>query len=409
MNKNAVNFFLLFSSLIVTLLLVEGVLLYREGIQRKKDFELASYANVNRFVNRKASDVLYPRIIRGFNGSIIYSEFLQDDPALGQFNTPEQEGYTIHIDGRPNLVVPKNFNFSVLKGQSYHSSTFRVNKEGNRGSEMVSPKPDDVFRIVFIGDSVTFGYYVEEEEAFAKVAENLLQGKKIKGRRVEVVNAGVSGLGSNEILAHMKKRVFEWKPDLVVWGFYLNDVSERGWDVLFPVRDMGALAFLDHFAVGRLLEKAIFSTRLGAEFKVDSKNPSNQKIEECWEVVESNLSEGKRFSDEKNIPVIVVCLPSGLQIGRPWTVFHYERKLEKICGALSIPFLDVLPALESGGNVKTLYFRGDLIHPNAKGHRIIGKAVADFILKERRQFNGNRLKTPEARPAGRRHHICFTF
>jgi lysophospholipase L1-like esterase len=386
MNKNAVNFFLLFSSLIVTLLLVEGMLLYREGIQQKKDFELISNANVNRFANRKASDVLSPTLIWTFNGSLISREVLQEDPVLGYFNTPEQEGYMIHVDGRPNLVVPKNFDFSVLKGLKYYSSKFRINKEGNRGGEMISPKPADVFRIVFIGDSVTFGYYVDEGETFVKVTESLLQCKKIKGRRVEIVNAGVSGLGSNETLAHLKKRVFAWEPDLVVWGFYLNDVTDKECDILFPVRDLGAWAFLDHFAIGRLVERAIFSTRLGAEFKIDRENPSNQKVEESWRVVALNFSEGKRLLDEKNIPVIVVCLPSGLQIGRLWTVFHYERKLVKICSALSIPFLDVLPALESGGSAETLYFRGDLIHPSAKGHRIIGKAVADFILKERRQF-----------------------
>jgi len=386
MNKKTINLLLFFSSLTVMILLGEGILLYREGIQQKKDSRLTLNANVNRLANRKTADILSLETIRTFNRCLISKGIVQEDAVLGYFNTPKQEGYMIHVDDRPNLVVPKNFNFLVLKGLKYHSSTFRINPEGNRGGEMISPKPKDVFRIVFIGDSVTFGYYVEEEETFAKVAENLMQRKKIKGRRVEIVNAGVSGLGVNETLNHLKKRVFAWEPDLVVWGFYLNDVMDEEADILFPVRDLGAWSFLDHFASGRLVERVIFSTRLGAEFKIDHENPVNQKVEESWRVVAFNFLEGKRLLDEKNVPVIVVCLPSGLQIGRRWTVFHYQKKLEKICSRFSIPFLDVLPDLELKGSSEALYFRGDLLHPNAKGHQIIGKAVAEFILS---QYTGN--------------------
>jgi lysophospholipase L1-like esterase len=50
-----------------------------------------------------------------------------------------------------------------------------------------------------------------------------------------------------------------------------------------------------------------------------------------------------------------------------------------LCKTLSIPFLDDLAALNSNGTADMLYFKGDLIHPNAKGHQIIGTTLADFI------------------------------
>jgi lysophospholipase L1-like esterase len=35
--------------------------------------------------------------------------------------------------------------------------------------------------------------------------------------------------------------------------------------------------------------------------------------------------------------------------------------------------------MEKNGRAEDLYFRGDLIHPNVKGHRAIGRAVAEFL------------------------------
>ncbi len=249
---------------------------------------------------------------------------------------------------------------------------------------MITPKPADVFRIVFVGDSVTFGYYVDEKETFPKVVESLMQAERIKGRRVEIVNAGVSGLGSGNTLAHLKNRVLAWDPDLVVWGFYLNDVTQKEGDILFPVRDLGAWSFLNDFAIGRLVKRAVSLTSWGAKFEVDHKNLSNQKVDESWRSVVSDFSQAKSLLEEKNVKLVVVCLPCGLQIGRVFTVAEYQKKLEKICNGLSIPFLDVLPALKSEGSAKMLYFKGDFIHPNVKGHQIIGKALTDFISG---QFN----------------------
>ncbi len=382
MTKKAANFYLLFFSLLGTLLLAEGVLVFVEAMQNKKDFKSTSGTKVNHFASRGAGDVLTSKFVNTFNGCLLSSGLVQEDPALGFFNIPDQQGYMFHVDDWVNLVVPMNFDLSLLGNRKYYSSTFRINNEGNRGGQMVLPKPADVFRIVFIGDSVTFGYYVDENDTFAKVVENLMQSKGLKGRRVEIVNAGVSGLGSSNILAHLKKRVLAWDPDLVVWGFYLNDVTPREGDVLFPTRDLGAWSFLNHFAIGRLVKRVIFLMPWGAKFEVDHKSLSNQKVDESWRAVVSDFSQAKSLLDQKNVKIIAVCLPCGLQIGRLFTVSEYQRKLERICNRLSIPFLDVLPALNSAGTAQMLYFKGDFIHPNAKGHRIIGKVLADFISNQ---------------------------
>jgi hypothetical protein len=67
-----------------------------------------------------------------------------------------------------------------------------INSIGLRGPELVIPKPEDRFRILVIGDSLTFGWGVNDPETFCALVESTLNdGKKM--HRVEVVNGGVSG------------------------------------------------------------------------------------------------------------------------------------------------------------------------------------------------------------------------
>ncbi len=76
-------------------------------------------------------------------------------------------------------------------------------------------------RVLFLGDSLTAGYGLGEEQAFpARVAETLAEA----GRPIEAVNAGVSGDTTAGGLARL-----EWllrlEPDVVVVGLGGNDGS----------------------------------------------------------------------------------------------------------------------------------------------------------------------------------------
>ena len=48
----------------------------------------------------------------------------------------------------------------------FHGAYFRTNSAGFRSPEIPTEAPDDVFRIVITGDSVTQGWGVEEQETF---------------------------------------------------------------------------------------------------------------------------------------------------------------------------------------------------------------------------------------------------
>lgn len=82
-----------------------------------------------------------------------------------------------------------------------------------------SPSADTRPTVVFLGDSLTAGYGLSEEEAFPAVLATQLEAE---GRLVRIVNAGVSGDTSSGGVARIDW-LLRQEPDIVVVGLGAND------------------------------------------------------------------------------------------------------------------------------------------------------------------------------------------
>ena len=72
------------------------------------------------------------------------------------------------------------------------SYDIRVNDAGFRGGPVQRAKPAGTFRLLTLGDSVTFGYGVPEEAALPGKVASLL-AVDVAPRNIEWINAGVPG------------------------------------------------------------------------------------------------------------------------------------------------------------------------------------------------------------------------
>jgi lysophospholipase L1-like esterase len=109
----------------------------------------------------------------------------------------------------------------------YSAGEVRINRRGTRGPEFQVPKPIGLFRIVLLGDSVTFGFNVPEELSYARRLESSLRASWSRSsgpaREVEVINAGVIGYTTWQGRMLFERSVRFWDPDLVVVLFGYND------------------------------------------------------------------------------------------------------------------------------------------------------------------------------------------
>ena len=100
------------------------------------------------------------------------------------------------------------------------------NQYGFRERNFDSPKPSGIYRVMVLGDSLTWGAGLAPEERYTAIAENLLN-KTFNDRKFEVLNFGKAGgptIQERDILRKYKDIV---SPDLIVVGFCLNDPQPR--------------------------------------------------------------------------------------------------------------------------------------------------------------------------------------
>lgn len=102
------------------------------------------------------------------------------------------------------------------------------NEQGVREDhEIPSDKNDDEIRILFLGDSCTFGYRLAFEDTYVQRTEALLR-EKFPGVSIDCINAGVPGYTLFQGWRLLEARGFRFQPDLVVLSFGWNEIAE--WD-----------------------------------------------------------------------------------------------------------------------------------------------------------------------------------
>jgi len=98
----------------------------------------------------------------------------------------------------------------------------QISSQGLRDDEVTVPKPKGTFRILVLGDSVTYGVDVLKSQAFPDRLEGFLRDQFSES--VEVINAGVSGYTAYNELQYYLTQGRKFEPDLVIVASCMNDV-----------------------------------------------------------------------------------------------------------------------------------------------------------------------------------------
>jgi len=114
------------------------------------------------------------------------------------------------------------------RGHFIHPDTgkvvyFPINSQGWKDVEHAFEKPSGTIRILFLGDSGTFGV-VSLEDLYTRQVERLL---KDGGHNVEVISIGIGGWGTDQELEALEREGVKYQPDLVVYQFTNNDLYDN--------------------------------------------------------------------------------------------------------------------------------------------------------------------------------------
>jgi len=101
--------------------------------------------------------------------------------------------------------------------------TIENNSLGFRGPELAEPAAGKrVFRVLCVGDSITFGFSVDQPDTYPHQLLETLR-KRYPDRDFEVINAGVPGWSYLQGLRFLDLRGMALKPDIIVIGHGTND------------------------------------------------------------------------------------------------------------------------------------------------------------------------------------------
>jgi len=127
-------------------------------------------------------------------------------------------------------------------------SPLTINSYGMRNPPTSKAKPPKTYRIAVVGSSITMGYGVKDDEAFARLLEaKFNEAIPPGGPHVEVLNFGIGQYYALHVAASLRTKVFDFQPDAVYFiahqgEFYgpprhVSAHWEKGHHLLYPCLD----------------------------------------------------------------------------------------------------------------------------------------------------------------------------
>lgn len=247
---------------------------------------------------------------------------------------------------------------------------FRTNKYGMRDKSYKLSKPKDVFRIVLIGDSYSMAAGVKEEESFHSLAEKKFTKH---GKKVEILNFGVSGYGMDQYITVLKDHLWNFEPDAIIIGFCsYNDHYQKG---IHTKR----VKFQEPGNVNLFWKSYLYIWIRTMGYEDDFN--LNQYKKSDIQFLQKKLTEIQRFCDTKNVSVGLI------NLGITYNSSN-SNELRKICSGKGIHFVD---ATRQFGSKKTRkYILSPLdTHPNAAAHLLLSHKFSDLVRTLRNEYLNN--------------------
>jgi len=154
-------------------------------------------------------------------GHLSVGDVLQQDPLVGYRHRPHSSA-------------------SYLMGSKYFE--LKINALGLRQDEEVPvAKEPNELRVLFLGDSFTFGWGVDYENTFFARLQKLAR-QAYPDRPVRFLNGGHGGWGTQQMLAYLEATGTGFAPDLVVLMMGPNDVEDNDQVALYSLQGDGSLS-----------------------------------------------------------------------------------------------------------------------------------------------------------------------
>jgi lysophospholipase L1-like esterase len=251
-----------------------------------------------------------------------------------------------------------------------------LNGRGLRADhETADRKAPGSMRIMMLGDSVTFGFGVGQDESTSARLEGLLNADG-GTTRYEVLNAGVGNYNTVMEVANYLQHGRSLAPDLVVLNFFVNDAETT------PVPKGNVLTRSSLAAV-------YFNNRVDSVARWTNGAPGWQQYYSDlfnddapgWQAAQQAIAALKRACDEDGRPLVIVNYPD-LHQTQPYPLGRITTRIQRVAESLPARFLDLTPIVEEQHDAALTWVNGGDPHPNAATHALYARRIADWLRSD---------------------------
>ncbi|KMP10920.1 hypothetical protein UR09_04840 [Candidatus Nitromaritima sp. SCGC AAA799-A02] len=263
------------------------------------------------------------------------------------------------------------FDRRVIKNEkTYECVRYLIRENGFRTPPFDISKPEGK-RVVILGDSFTFGEGVKEEDTFPRLIQSELG--------LETVNLSMQGLNT-----HLERMVFQKQnplpSDLVILTYIINDTMP----VMETIRAGAKWA-----ENSRIPDWARASRALTFFYRrINARRQTRHEIENLtdwfqrgWIGNAKEILNLRKIAEEKGARFLLVLFPFLIELDTAYPFADAHRMIGTFARENGISYLDLLPAFK-GKNARDYWVHPMDLHPNAAGHRIAFNEIQRWLSME---------------------------
>jgi lysophospholipase L1-like esterase len=336
------------------------------------------------------------------------------DDGTGDWRLDDEIGW-VH---QPNLDITTEALLGTIR--------FRTNPDGLIPAEATRAKPPGTTRIMVFGDSMTVGRWLSQDQVYTALLAALLRERGIDA---DVVNAGVQGYSTDQVLLLMQRWVPAYRPDFVLYGSTLNDFGGIAVEVangqakpsfrLDPqgrarlttprlagrIRELGGgpRRWIQHSALYRLIQPGLFLLRarltgaqerllIGDFSEVYVRGRAADQLD--WALYSALVARMREATDREGAHLLLFEHPEVAEVWPPYIerlrqalglpeeaydAFAIEDRLAAVAAARGVDFVRTVAAFRAEAPHGPFHSLPHDPHLNREGHALLAALLADAI------------------------------
>jgi lysophospholipase L1-like esterase len=243
------------------------------------------------------------------------------------------------------------------------SVNMRTNDWGLRGGAL-APRKAGTRRILVLGDSITLGWGVQEEDVLTSRLQKMFDPD---GRKVEVLNAGVGNYNAERYIDWFFSDLYRLEPTDIVVHYFLRGaetLDSGGGNILLRNSELAVMVWI---AANRVLNQT------GERSLLEHYKEVYAPDQPGWIKAQESLKKLADYAKAHHIRLYLAMMPDIHNLKNYQFGFIHEA-MQKVAAQDDYVFVDLLPAFGALSPEQIWAMPGDP-HPNALGHKLMAEAL----------------------------------